>query len=191
MPTFVDAVKKECELIRFGLDLFVHYDEILSRKGELPAGDVRAAIYAMQLVLDKCHLSKQEDVLYPALQLVSQETAKQSDVRKFLASIQKLHDRVRRDLLEVRRCVDEYEIRRAQAAILAMQIAEFIRDLNSYLEIEMREALGLADTFFNLNQQRKLQSEAQRLVRDHGASDLRGPRLIFAQLRAANGLPAA
>lgn len=191
MPVFTNYLKKESEFIRYGLELLQAYRSDFDHNTKVAPEDLRIATFAMQLILENSHLTKEEEILIPALKSADAWSELNPDDHKRIEKFCNQQNSIRKKMLELRKSIDDYERDRNDIKMVFWRLNEFINETDDYLKDENNFLFVCMKKLLDPKDQKSLLQQAEKLDAIKGLGDMNGPRTIFNRLRVSKGMSAA
>lgn len=185
MSAFTNYLRKESELILSGIELLKAYYADLKTEKHPSSADLRMAAYATRIAFETSHVTKEELLLYPAIEDTNLLSSAHKD---FLKQSISNHEKGRVAFLSLRLAIDEYEKDPSQKTILSWRLGDLIDHITCHLTLEDENLFAIADSELDSTTQTMLLRRAQELDHAHGMEHLRASKKIFNQLRKARGM---
>jgi hemerythrin-like domain-containing protein len=176
-------LRKEADLIRSGLELLLTYRQDLQSQGKQSCEELRMIVFALQILFENLHLTKEKSILFPALRNAELFQSLPLQTKHNLDLILQTHETLKKYLLELRLSVDEYNYNAKTQVLLSWRIEEFVNYAMLYLEEENEILFSLSEKILAQQEQQNLFLLVQKLDVAEGSEHLLGSHLIFNRLR--------
>lgn len=148
----IDALKKEHEAVRLMMKIMDAACVKINAQQKLQTADIYDMIDFLKVFVDRCHHGKEEQILFPQLELAG-VPKEGGPIGVMLAE----HEQGRVYIRNMSQAVVDYEVGNAEAtALLVKYITDYIELLEQHISKENTMLFSMADKLLSAEMQEKL-----------------------------------
>lgn len=162
MPIFTEHLRKESDVIQFGLNQLSKARRAIIEGREPNIEDLRVIIYALRLLFKRSHIPKLESLLYPE---IDPSLLDDEGFEHFNEQTEKLYNgQAKLQLMRLQLALDGFNVRSSRDE-LARCVEDCVHVISHILERERNVVLPLADRSIGLDRQNELYMKVMELDR--------------------------